>query len=91
MGPNSRVLILDQVMNTTVGCDELQPAPEPLPANYGHAMSYSHRRDILMLSLFNGIERTPAEFKAIIESAGLRLSNIWKCRSQVHIVECRLP
>ncbi len=31
MTAKSRVLICDQVMNTTLGCPELAPAPEPLP------------------------------------------------------------
>ena len=35
MGPDSRVLVIDMVMNTTVGSPELTPAPEPLLANYG--------------------------------------------------------
>jgi hypothetical protein len=91
MGPSSRILIADLVMNTTVGCDELKPAPEPLPANYGHACSFAHRLDMLMMSVYNGIERTPAELEDIMERAGLRLSKIWKSRSQLYIVECRLP
>ncbi|KAI0125360.1 putative O-methyltransferase [Xylariales sp. AK1849] len=91
MGPDSRILIADHVMNTTLGCDELIPAPDPLPTNYGHAVAYSHRRDLVMMTLFNGIERTPGEFKTIIEAAGLVLTKIWKCRSQVYILECRLP
>ena len=34
MGPRSRILICDQVMNTTLGSDELVAAPAPLPANW---------------------------------------------------------
>lgn len=34
MGARSRILICDQVMNTTVGAEELERAPEPLPANW---------------------------------------------------------
>jgi O-methyltransferase domain len=90
MEPNSRILIADQVMNTTLGCSELTPAPDPLPANYGYHTRYSHQRDLCMMSIINGIERTPAQFKHIIEKAGLRMTKIWECRSQVSIVECRL-
>ncbi|KAL9034022.1 MAG: hypothetical protein Q9214_007235, partial [Letrouitia sp. 1 TL-2023] len=91
MSANSRILICDQVMNSTCGCEELKPAPEPLPANYGYYARYSHQRDICMMSVQNGIERTPQQFKAIVEAAGLRLEKIWPCRSQVLIVEARLP
>ncbi|KAF9631052.1 putative o- protein [Lasiodiplodia theobromae] len=91
MGPKSRILICDQVMNTTLGTPELPAAPAPLPANWGYYMRYSHQRDLAMMSIINGIERTPAEFKDIIERAGLRLRKIWDCRSQVGLVEVVLP
>jgi hypothetical protein len=91
MAPNSRVLICDQVMNTTVGFKDLPPAPSPLPANYGYYTRYSHQRDITMMSIINGIERTPAEFRNIIEKAGLEMTHIYDCRSQVSLVECTLP
>ena len=91
MTPSSRILICDQVMNTTGGCDELEPAPSPLLANYGVYCRYSHQRDIAMMGIINGIERTPAQFKEIIEAAGLQMERIWECRSQVSIVEVRLP
>ncbi|KAL7622056.1 hypothetical protein AAE478_007557 [Parahypoxylon ruwenzoriense] len=87
LGPRSRILICDQVMNTTAGCDELKPAPEPLPANWGYYTRYSHQRDLAMMAIINGIERKPAEFRNIIERAGLRLRKIWDCRSQVGLVE----
>ncbi|KAF2836623.1 O-methyltransferase A [Patellaria atrata CBS 101060] len=87
MGSNSRILICDQVMNTTLGSPELEPAPAPLPANWGYYTRYSHQRDLAMMSIINGIERTPSQFVNIIERAGLRLRKIWDCRSQVSIVE----
>jgi hypothetical protein len=91
MGESSRLLICDQVMNTTLGCEEVKSAPEPLPANYGYFTRYSHQRDIAMMELINGIERTPAEFKDIVQSAGLVLRKIYDCRSQVGLIECVLP
>jgi hypothetical protein len=77
-------------MNTTVGSPELEPAPEPLPANYGFYTRYSHQRDLAMMGIINGIERTPAQFTAVVEKAGLKIHKIWECRSQVSIVELRL-
>lgn len=91
MGPTSRLLICDQVMNTTVGFADIASAPEPLPANYGYFVRYSHQRDITMMSIINGIERTPGEFKDIIERAGLVMRKIYDCRSQVSLIECVLP
>ena len=89
MGPNSRILICDQVMNTTLGFDGLVPAPSPLLANYSLYTRYSHQRDLTMMGIINGIERTPAEFSALVEQAGLKVEKIWECRSQVSIVEVR--
>ncbi|KAI0966730.1 S-adenosyl-L-methionine-dependent methyltransferase [Xylaria arbuscula] len=87
MGDNSRLLIADQVMNTTLGCDELKAAPEPLLANYGHYGRYSHQRDLAMMSIINGIERTPSQLKQILDSSGLKMTRIWDCRTQIGIVE----
>ncbi|GAP82680.1 putative o- protein [Rosellinia necatrix] len=91
MGPRSRILICDQVMNTTTGCGELPAAPEPLPANWGYYTRYSHQRDLAMMSIINGIERKPAEFRDLVDRAGLKLRKIWDCRSQVGLVEIVLP
>ncbi|KAF7162427.1 hypothetical protein CNMCM5623_007718 [Aspergillus felis] len=91
MAAHSRLLICDQVMNTTVGDPDLESAPSPLPANYGYHTRFSHSRDITMMSCINGIERTPAEFKALLQAAGLKLKKIWDCRSQVSLIEAVLP
>lgn len=90
MTARSRILICEQVMNTTLGCPELKPAPLPLLANYGYYTRYSHQRDLIMMNTINGIERTPAQFKDLIEAAGLKLQKIWECRSQVSLVEVAL-
>lgn len=89
MHPSSRILICDQVVNTTAGFpNSISSAPEPLSANYGYFTRYSHQRDITMMSIINGIERTPVEFQNIIERAGLVMSKIYDCRSPVSLVEC---
>ncbi|KAL9047473.1 MAG: hypothetical protein Q9206_006754, partial [Seirophora lacunosa] len=90
MVPRSRILICDQVMNTTNGCAEFRSAPKPLLANYRYYTRYSHQRDLCMIGTLNGIERTPAQFEVLIENAGLKLEKIWECRSQVNIIEVRL-
>jgi len=77
-------------MNTTLGYpDALPSAPQPLPANYGTSVRFSHQRDLCMMGIINGIERTPAQLKKIVEKAGLRIEKIWEARSQVPIVEMR--
>ena len=91
MTAKSRILICDQVMNTTRGCPEIKPAPEPLPANYGSYTRYSHQRDLMMMTAVNGIERTPEQFKELVNSAGLWLHKIWECRSQEFLIELVLP
>ncbi|KAL4963710.1 O-methyltransferase tpcA [Aspergillus stella-maris] len=90
MAPRSRILVCDQVMNTTAGCDEIPPAPAPLPANYGYYMRYPHHRDLAMMSIINGIERTPSQFAHLVKQAGLKVKKIWNCRSMVGIVEIGL-
>lgn len=87
MAPHSRLLICEQVMNTTIGDPDLTSAPAPLPANYGFHARFSHSRDITMMAAINGIERTPEEFKTILNAAGLVSKRIWPCRSQVSLLE----
>lgn len=77
-------------MNTTIGSPELSSAPSPLPANYGYHTRFSHSRDITMMASINGIERTPQEFKVILEAAGLKIKQIWSVRSQVSLIEAVL-
>ncbi|KAM5383754.1 hypothetical protein ACJZ2D_001743 [Fusarium nematophilum] len=91
MGTKSRILICDQVMNTTNRCRDLSPAPAPLLPNWGYYTRYSHQRDLAMMAIINGIERKPDEFRQLVERAGLRLRKIWDCRSQVGLVEVVLP
>ena len=68
----------------------ITPAPSPLPANYGTAVRFSHQRDLCMMGIINGIERTPAQLQKIVESAGLVVEKVWECRAQVPIVVVKL-
>lgn len=89
MSESSRILLCEQVMNTTYGCDEIDAAPAPLPANYGYYGRYLHTRDLSLMGVINGIERTPLQFKNLIERAGLKLTKIYETRSLYGIVEVR--
>ena len=68
----------------------ISPAPAPLPANYGTAVRFSHQRDLCMMGIINGIERTPEQLRKVVEAAGLKITRVWECRAQVPIVEVRL-
>lgn len=91
MSKDSRIVIAELILNTTVGCAEIPDAPKPLPANYGIFPRYSHQRDLVMLSLFNSAERTPDQFREIFDEAGLVIERIVECRSQTGLIVCRLP
>lgn len=88
----SRILICDQLMVSTLPSSDpmVSLAPSPLPANYGVGVRFSHQRDLCMMGILNGIERTPDQLKTIVEKSGLRIERVWECRSQVPIVEARL-
>ena len=91
MDSNSKVLICDIVVNTTLGCDEMESAPKPLLPNYGYATSFAHMMDLNMMMMVNGRERTPADFRRIAQAAHLEIHRIWSCRGPLSIVECCLP
>jgi hypothetical protein len=87
MSEKSRILLCEQVMNSPYGCEELAPAPSPLPANYGYFGRFQAHRDLSLMACINGIERTPAQFKALIDRAGLKMVKIHELRSIYCIVE----
>lgn len=89
--PDSRVLLAEQLMVCASGDDRVQRAPEPLPANWGAPSRFNHQRDINMMALINGIERSPTEFEALVRKAGLRVTRFLPCRSQIGLVEIALP
>ncbi|KAI0922947.1 hypothetical protein AcV5_009806 [Taiwanofungus camphoratus] len=91
LGSHSRILIVDVVMNTTLGCTGLPSAPYPLPADYGIFTRCAHALDLAMLSLCNGAERTVDHFRLLAERVGLVIERIWECRGIMQITEMRLP
>lgn len=92
MGKDSRILLCEQIMSTTLRApSSVNQAPEPLPANYGAAKRFSHARDLALMTMLNGIERTPEQFRILVEKAGLKVERFWDVRSQVGLCEVRLP
>ncbi|KAL7623280.1 hypothetical protein AAE478_006961 [Parahypoxylon ruwenzoriense] len=90
MDPNSRLLVADITLTETLGDPYVKAAPKPLLANYGIHGHHGFALDIAMMSLMNGKERTPSEFRRLFERAGLRMTKVWECRSILGIIECRL-
>ncbi|KAI5900447.1 S-adenosyl-L-methionine-dependent methyltransferase [Schizophyllum commune H4-8] len=88
--PRSRLLICDQVMNTTYGCDLVDSAPKPLPANYGYATRFSHMLDLNMMTMFNGRERTAEELAVLAKRAGLVVERIFRCPSLVWLTQLKV-
>ncbi|RYP75633.1 hypothetical protein DL770_007366 [Monosporascus sp. CRB-9-2] len=54
MGPRSRILICDYVMNTTRGWEEVPPAPAPLQANWGYYTRLSYPLDLSVMIALTG-------------------------------------
>ncbi|KAI1466076.1 putative O-methyltransferase [Daldinia caldariorum] len=90
MGPDSRLLVADITLIETIGDPYIKPAPKPLLANYGVQVHHGFAYDIAMMSLMNGKERTPSEFRDLFGRAGLEMVKVWECRSSLGIMECRL-
>lgn len=91
LAPHSRILLAEQLMVCSSGDDRIKRAPFPLPANWGAPSRFNHQRDINMMSLINGIERSPREFDALVQAAGLKVTAFHPCRSQIGLVEVSLP
>lgn len=87
MSPTSKLLIVDKVLNTSVGSDRMKPAPLPLPANYGVAQAFGNLHDLAMMACHNGMERTPEMLEAVAQRAGLKITKIWESRSIMSITE----
>ncbi|PCH41144.1 S-adenosyl-L-methionine-dependent methyltransferase [Wolfiporia cocos MD-104 SS10] len=90
MGPDSIILVADQVVNTTVGSPLLKAAPPPLPLNYGIARYFGNMHDLTMMAINNGMERTPEMSDTIAKRAGLKVTKIWECRSIIYTAELRV-
>ena len=91
MTANSRVLVAEQIMNTTVGDPSVSNAPAPLPANYGAYARFAHGIDLWIESMMHGIARTPQQFYELASLAGLQVVKLWECRGVLWVIEMRLP
>ena len=75
MTPSSRVLIIQQVM-------------PPLGAEaVSETLFHGVMSDLNMLAVGGGRERTAAEYRALLEAAGLRLTRVVPTRSLMSVVE----
>ncbi|KAI0789403.1 S-adenosyl-L-methionine-dependent methyltransferase [Abortiporus biennis] len=89
LGPNSRILVCDAVVQTTHGSPYIKPAPYPLLANYGFASRCIHQTDMAVMAIVNGRERTSEELDIVAKRAGLEVVKVWECRGDIWITELR--
>ena len=54
----------------------------------GNEFSVSKLLDLEMMVITGGRERTGTEFREIVTSAGLNISQITPVKDDVHIIEC---
>ncbi|KAG6811118.1 hypothetical protein H0H92_008918 [Tricholoma furcatifolium] len=76
--PGGRVLIHDYVVQhaNRMGMN-FPEAPEPMLPNFGLGRIRQYNIDILMMILFNSMERTLKEFVDMSEKAGLKFVKLW--------------
>ncbi|KAH9949716.1 S-adenosyl-L-methionine-dependent methyltransferase [Amylocystis lapponica] len=96
MGPNSRLLIHDDVIQhlhrAADGHDSdlgVEVAPEPLLPNFGAGNRRMYNLDLTMLILYNSRERTLRDFVRLGNAGGLRLEKVWDL-AESSVLEFRL-
>ena len=75
MTPSSRVLIIQQVM------------PPPGAQAASETLFHGMMSDLNMLAVGGGRERTEAEYRALLEAAGLKLTRVVPTQSLMSVVE----
>ena len=103
MQPDSKLVILDALLQPAIvsgkdGRDDddgsvqrIGEIPYPLYRSGGVTGTWTQRLDQEMSIGLNATERTPSQFKVLIEKAGLRLESIVQPRSRHGIVTAVLP
>ncbi|KAF6754137.1 S-adenosyl-L-methionine-dependent methyltransferase [Ephemerocybe angulata] len=85
MGPNSRVLIHEYILqHATPSSAKIEPsslrhkqAPAELLSNYGAGRIRQYNLDLVMMSLLNAQERTLEDFVELGEASGLEFVKLW--------------
>ena len=62
----------------------------PLLQSLGPATDYTLKLSMEMVAALNAHERSETEFRNLCSQAGLRLTNIYHCRSQLAAIEVEL-
>ncbi|KIJ58607.1 hypothetical protein HYDPIDRAFT_102311 [Hydnomerulius pinastri MD-312] len=100
--PETKILIIDNVvLPSTVsgsphalqdgGAESRKDSlPEFLPRNYGAAAKASLALGVHMMGVFNGHERTLAQWEAIAERSGLHIDMVYHVRAPDSVIECSL-
>lgn len=101
MHSDSKVIILDTLLQPAIPSsqgapdddlvEQLGPVPFPLYRSGGVTGTFNQRIDLEVNVALNATERTPQQFKALIETAGLKLESIVQPRSRHGIITAVLP
>ncbi|CDS02201.1 related to O-methyltransferase [Sporisorium scitamineum] len=102
MESDSKLIIIDTLLQPAVvsgSCsadddnlvEQVGEIPYPLYRSGGITGTWIQRVDQEVSIALNATERTPSEFKALIEKAGLKLENILQPRSRHGIITAVLP
>ncbi|KAJ9477120.1 Methyltransf_2 domain-containing protein [Pseudozyma hubeiensis] len=101
MQADSKLIILDTLLQPAIVADEqgkdddlveqVGKIPYPLYRSGGVAGTWIQRVDQEVNIALNATERTPSEFKALVEKAGLKLEKIIQPRSRHGIITAVLP
>ncbi|KAF9025659.1 S-adenosyl-L-methionine-dependent methyltransferase [Hymenopellis radicata] len=84
-GTSSKLVLFDTLALHTCGPSPL-PAPEPLLPNLGIAASgFFTALDVEMLAMFNGKERTEADFRALGAETGWKLESVTPGRLATYV------
>jgi hypothetical protein len=69
---------------------DLHEAPYPLPRNFGLGHSVPYLIDNEMVSALCATERTEPQFRALLEQAGLKLTDVFPTRGLHSVFEATL-
>ncbi|KAJ3553485.1 hypothetical protein NM688_g3587 [Phlebia brevispora] len=92
-GPETQLVIMDSIM--LYACEEPPssipgalhpPAPAPLLPNGGYAKTIDYLKDLTMMALHDGIERTLPQFQKIVEESGWKIVKVVRDNSTSKVV-----
>lgn len=89
MSLGNKLLILEHMLAPTyrdTSQSSFEVAPQPLLANWGQ--SVVSRLDLQMLACLNAKERTETQYRALVDSTGLKVVRVWRNAGLDTVLEC---